>query len=312
MRFSLLAAALALLIAACGAGGGPPTPSPSPVRQGGYPGWPPNATSELIPIPVSTELVPGQNRFLVNLLTSTNEPLADPSREVVLRLYDLAADPQTPAVTTTATYLSTGESLPGLYRAQVELGRPGEWGLEVIAREADGSTRTGRMVFPVRETGTTPAIGAPAPMSQTPTADTPAEIAQISTDDQPDPDFYRRSVDEALAAGEPFALVFATPSFCTSATCGPTLELVKAAAVDYKDELTFIHVEPYELQSTDGVLQPELSDRNLPIPIDAVNQWGLPVEPYVFVVDRDGNVSAKFEGIASEDELRAAFEAVTR
>ncbi|HEX2076803.1 MAG TPA: hypothetical protein VHG08_03815, partial [Longimicrobium sp.] len=33
-------------------------------------------------------------------------------------------------------------------------------------------------------------------------------------------------------------------------------------------------------------------------------QWGLPTEPYVFVVDSSGNVTAKFEGIASAEELR--------
>jgi hypothetical protein len=36
----------------------------------------------------------------------------------------------------------------------------------------------------------------------------------------------------------------------------------------------------------------------------------LPTEPYIFVVDAQGKVSAKFEGIASEDELEAAFEEV--
>jgi hypothetical protein len=312
MRSVLATTLVALLVAACGATGGAPTPSPTAVSASGYPGWPPNASFEIIPIPVSTELVTGTNRLLVNLVTTKNEPLADPEREVDINLYDLAANTQTPAVSTRATYLPTIEGRPGLYRAQVELGRPGEWGLETVAHEADGSTRTGRMIFAVRETGTTPAIGAPAPPSETPTAETEADIAAISTDGDPDPDFYRQSVDEALAAGEPFALIFATPAFCTSATCGPTLDLVKNAAPDYKDRMAFIHVEPYRLKTVDGRLQPELSDRNQPIPIDAINEWGLPTEPYVFVVDANGNVSAKFEGIASDEELRAAFEAVAK
>jgi hypothetical protein len=304
-----LVAVVSLLVAACGVTGTPPSPSPATPPVGGYPGWPPNATFELIPIPVSTELVAGENRMLVNLVTSENEPLASPDRPVDLQLYDLAADPATPAVTAEATYLPTVEGRPGLYRAQVNFPRAGEWGLEAIAHESDGSTRTGRMVFPVREVGTTPAIGAPAIASETPTAQTEADIAQISTDDDPDPDFYVESVDQALEAGEPFALIFATPAFCATAACGPTLDLVKAAAADYKDQMAFIHVEPYELDQVEGRLQPVLDDRNLPIPVPAVNEWGLQTEPYVFVVDGDGNVSAKFEGIASDEELRAAFEA---
>ncbi len=306
----LLSLVAAFAVVGCGAVGGAPTPSPRLTQQGGYPGWPPNATFELIPIPVSNELVVGENRLLVNLVTSQNEPLADPNRRVDLNLYNLAADHETAAVSASATYLPTIEGRPGLYRAEVELGAAGQWGLEAVAHEADGSTRTGRRVFAVGETGTTPRIGAPAPASETPTAESASEIAEISTDDEPDPDFYEQSVDAALEAGRPFALVFATPAFCTSATCGPTLDLVKAAAADFKERMSFIHVEPYRLHTVDGRLQPELSDRNLPIPVDAVNQWGLPTEPYVFVVDADGNVSAKFEGIASDEELRAAFEAV--
>jgi hypothetical protein len=311
MRFPIVMTLFAVLVAACGATGGAPSPSTTAPTTSGYEGWPPNATFELIPIPVSTELVVGQNRLLVNLVTSENEPLADPNRPVDIQLYDLVADADTPAITAAATYLPTVEDRPGLYRAQVDFPRAGEWGLETIAHESDGSTRSGRMVFQVRETGSTPAIGAPAISSETPTADTAEEIAQISTDQEPDADFYRESVDQALEAGAPFTLIFATPAFCTTAACGPTLDLIKAAAADYKDQMSFIHVEPYKLTNVEGRLQPELDDRNLPIPIDAVNQWGLRTEPYVFVVDGEGKVSAKFEGIASDEELRAAFDAVT-
>ena len=116
---------------------------------------------------------------------------------------------------------------PGLYRAQVSFDSAGDWGLEVVTTEADGTSRSGRMVFSVQPTGTTPKVGDAAPASDTPTAQTAAEIAQISTDTNPDPDFYRQSVAQALAAHEPFVLVFATPAFCVSATCGPTLDLVK-------------------------------------------------------------------------------------
>ena len=53
-----------------------------------------------------------------------------------------------------------------------------------------------------------------------------------------------------------------------------------------------------------------LSDQNLPISVPATNEWGLPTEPYVFVVDAAGNIFAKFEGIAAADELEAALESV--
>ena len=115
---------------------------------------------------------------------------------------------------------------------------------------------------------------------------------------------------QALAAHKPFVLVFATPAFCKSATCGPTLDVVKSVAANFKGRLTFIHVEPYELTMTDGHLQPVLDSSNNPIPVQSVNDWGLPTEPYIFVVDAHGKLSAKFEGISSADELTAAFNAV--
>jgi len=304
----LLSVAAALVLAGCGSIG-TPTVAPS-VPTGGYPGWPPAQSYELIPIPVSTELTVGANRLLVNLIDSANEPLGSPDRPVELRLYDLAADPAAPAQSAAATYMETVAGLPGLYRAQVSFDRAGEWGLEAIATEADGTNRTGRMVFTVRQSGTTPAIAGQAPASDTPTAATAEEIAAISTDDNPDPAFYVLSIADAIAAERPFVVIFATPAFCTSATCGPTLDLVKSVAPEFKAQVEFIHVEPYQLKMVDGHLQPELSDQNLPIPVPAVNEWGLPTEPYVFVVDGDGRVSAKFEGIAAADELAAALSEV--
>jgi hypothetical protein len=307
---SLAFVAVACLAIACQAvGQAVPTTTPAQPPTGGYPGWPPNVASELIPIPVSTELVVGPNRMLVNLITQNNEPLASATRPVELRLYNLAADAANPKVQTQATFLPTIEGKPGLYRANVSFETAGDWGLETITTEQDGSHRSGRMIFTVRPEGTTPAIGDQAPTSNTPTATSADEIAHVSTDNDPDPDFYKLSEPDALAQHKPFVIVFATPAFCRTATCGPTLDVIKSAAADYKDKLTFIHVEPYELTFTNGQLQPVLTNDNLPVAVDATNIWGLPTEPYTFVVDSSGKVTAKFEGIVAPEELRAAFDA---
>jgi hypothetical protein len=291
-------AILTLVSAACGASD---------------PGWPPQQTNfALTPVPVSTEIVVGRNRMLFNILDKQNQSIASPDRPVNLHFFDMATSKTQSAMETPGTFMSTIEGRPGLYRAEVDFTKAGDWGVEAVATEPDGSTRMGRMVFTVRETGTTPAIGAQGIPSDTPTASTPDEIAAISTDDNPDPDFYRESVAAALAAHEPFALVFATPAFCTSATCGPTLDMVKSVAADFKGRMSFIHVEPYELQMVDGALQPVLTADNLPISVQATEEWGLPTEPYIFVLDSTGKVTAKFEGIASPEELQAAFESVAK
>ena len=315
MRSVAFLRSVALVVIACFAiacqavGQAVPTPTAAQAPSGGYPGWPPNVASDLIPIPVSTELVVGPNRMLVNLITQKNEPLASATRPVEFRLYNLAADAATPKVQTPATFLPTIEGKPGLYRANVSFDAAGDWGLETITTEQDGSHRSGRMIFSVLAEGTTPAIGEQAPTTTTPTATTADEIARVSTDNDPDPDFYKLSEADALAQHKPFVIVFATPAFCRTATCGPTLDVIKSAAADYKDKLTFIRVEPYELTYENGQLQPVLTKDNLPVPVDATNIWGLPTEPYTFVVDSSGKVTAKFEGIVAPEELHAAFDA---
>ena len=306
-RTSVGALLVVALIVSCGSLNTPTPPGATSTPPTSYEGWPPSERFELIPIPVSSELTVGPNRMLVNLIDGANEPLAAPDRAVRLQLYDLAADPRTPRSQADALYTPIVEGRPGLYRAYVTFERAGDWGLEAIATEPGGAQRTGRMVFSVRESGTTPAIGAQAPSSDTPTASTAADVAAISTDDDPDADFYRLSVADALAANQPFVLIFATPAFCRTATCAPALDVVKSVAAFHKDRVAFIHVEPYELQEVDGALQPVLSEQNLPIAVDAANEWGLPTEPYIFVVDGAGKVTAKFEGVAGAEELEAAL-----
>ncbi|HEY7025173.1 MAG TPA: hypothetical protein VH371_09455 [Candidatus Limnocylindrales bacterium] len=308
MRSRALVFIAAVLVAACNGIGGVPTLQPTPAPVVGYPGWPPNVASDLIPIPVSAELVVGPNRLLVNLVDQQNEPMAAASRPLEIKLYDLSADPATAKVDTQGIYMDTIQGRPGLYRANVSFDAAGSWGLETITTESDGSHRSGRMIFDVLPQGTTPAIGAQAPVSATPTATTPDGIARISSDTSPDPDFYKISEPDALSQHLPFVIVFATPAFCRSATCGPTLDVIKSVAASYKDKLTFIHIEPYKLTYANDQLQPVLDEDNLPVPVDATNIWGLSTEPYTFVVDSSGKITAKFEGIVSPDELRAAFD----
>lgn len=316
----LLAAVLIALLAACAAPmpsmptipepGTPPAGATAAPAPAAYPGWQlPQDGGELVPIPVTSELAVGENRFLLNLVDEDNEPLAAPDRPVTMSFFDLAADPATPSSTVEATYLPTIPQLPGLYRATVEFSRAGPWGIEVETPEANGTTRTGRMIFSVRPTSSTPPIGADAPTSTTPTATSAEEIAAISSDQHPRPEFYRLSVDEALAQDQPFVLFFGTPAFCRTATCGPAMDILKGVAADYEDEVAVIHVEPYELHEADGQLQPVLRENQL-VPVPAVTEWGLLTEPMIFAIDAEGKVRAKLEGVASEEELRQAMDAV--
>jgi len=205
---------------------------------------------------------------------------------------------------------------PGLYRAQVTFPKAGQWALEVIMKSlATGPPPSGkaelegRVVFPVDDSSSTPAIGANAPATDTPTATTADGIHAISTDTNPDPDFYKTSVKQALADHKPFLLIFATPAFCRTATCGPALDVVKSVAAPFKDRVTFIHVEPYDLKLDNGSLQPVLTNGNL-TPTATTNAWGLSSEPWVFTVDSKGIVRGSFGLIFSDAELTTALDSI--
>jgi hypothetical protein len=155
-------------------------------------------------------------------------------------------------------------------------------------------------------------VGDKAPASKTLTLkDVGGDLKAISSDRSPVERFYMTSVADAVAAKKPFVLAFATPAFCQSQQCGPTLDHVKNVAAKYPD-LTFINVEPYQLALKAGVLQPVLSSDNQLQPVQAVTDWGIVSEPWIFVVDKDGIVRASFEGILAEDELSAAIDAVAK
>jgi hypothetical protein len=286
-----------------------PDAAPGPTQ---YAGWPrpgqASATGDLIPYLVSTQVTAGPARFLFTLIDSGNAIIASPDVPVTASFYDLAADPSTPVDTTEAAFLDPGTGR-GLYVASTTFRCAGDWGLLVTAGLPSGET-TSRVIFSVLPMGSTPPIGAEAPRSDSPTAQTPDEIAAISTDDDPDPDFYRMTIAEAVTSGRPSAILFATPLFCQTATCGPTLDLVKSIARDYKDRMAFVNVEPYRLRMTDTGLQPEFDADGHLQPVESVVEWGLPTEPWLFVVDADGRIAASFEGIMGDEELRAAFAGV--
>ena len=146
-----------------------------------------------------------------------------------------------------------------------------------------------------------PGIGQPAPPSITPTAADHPDLSTISSAPTPDPDLYRLSIHEALGAGRPLVVVFSTPAFCVTATCGPQLEEISALADDYGEMVNFIHVEV--------VADPHLLKEGRPAAhwVPAVEEWGLISEPWTFVIDSGGLVRAKFEQYTPAGDIEAAL-----
>lgn len=302
---------IAMLLAACSAG---PTVSPSPSSQGRYPGWPGSGaivgTGDLVPYLVNADLAVDTVRLMVDLQDAAGRSISAAEVTAEFDLYDLAFSTQTAAATATGTFRWLIPDARAVYTVPTAFSHAGDWGVEVTAHLGGQPDRSARVVFSVREVSQTPAIGSQAPPSDTLTATDAAGLVAISTDQHPDPTFYALSVRDAISAGKPFVLVFATPAYCTSGTCGPALDQVKLVASAYAGRVNFIHVEPYLLKVADGRTQPDVDVLGHPQPIRAVLDWGLPTEPFIFVVDASGRIAAKFEGMAYPDELRAVLDAL--
>jgi hypothetical protein len=146
----------------------------------------------------------------------------------------------------------------------------------------------------VKEQAEAPDVGEPAVASDTPTLEN-ATLEQLTTSNEPDRALYRSSVAQALAAKQPFVVAFATPKYCTSRTCGPVVDVVSEVRRRHADAgIGFIHVEIYrDNDPTKGQNR-------------WVEEWGLPSEPWIFVVGPGGEVLSRFEGTVSVRELDEA------
>jgi len=327
-RAATLLLGAALAVGSCG-GAASPTPSPgptgtpepaacvaAPAPPADLEGWTiAPAEPTVFPVIVNSggSLTCGPSRLLFTFLDGENLPVGRPDRSASVALFNLGRDGATPTQTVNGTFAWGIENERGFYVAAVTFPEAGEWGAEFATAVNDAAAEKIRVRFEVKASSPVVQVGEPAPTTDTPTAaSVGGDLARISTDTDPDPAFYETSVKDAIAAHEPFVLVFATPKFCASAQCGPTLDRVKSIAAAYPD-VTFINVEPYVLEFRDGSLQPVLDTSIDPptlTPAGPTVAWGLLSEPWVFVVDGAGFVTGSFEGVIADSELRAAIDAV--
>jgi hypothetical protein len=321
--WALVALCLVLAGAACTPGSSATPTSPlvsgafcpaAPTPPDDLAGWgPPASAPTIVPVLIAApgQLVCGPNRILFTLLDEAGRPLGAPDRRASVKFFVLGQDPETPIATEDGTFVWAIEDERGIYVANVSFRASGRYGVEVDTAVGSGPPDKVRLTFDVQPTSDVVKVGDKAPASKTPTlADVGGDPTRISTDPDPNPAFYETSVDAALAAHKPFVLVFATPKFCTSAQCGPTLDRIKPFAARYPT-VTFINVEPYKLKLVDGVLQADVDANNQLQTAPVTEEWHLFNEPTVYVVDRDGIVTANFELIFSDAELTAALDAVT-
>jgi hypothetical protein len=244
----------------------------------------------------SGDIATGPSRVLVGLRQPDGAALGSPDIGIEFVAAPLDEPTSTQKVPGVFTWIV--EDAIGLYRAEFQFDQPGTW--QITARPEFGEALAPAAFTVLAET-LSPNIGDPAPVAPTPTlSDLP--LVELTTDPNPDPRFYQISLEDALASGKVTVLVFSTPAYCQTAACGPMLEIVKEAARDLPD-LNFIHVEVYT-----GLTDPDfVPDPAHLAPAAGPDYWNLPTEPWVFVIDGTGRVTARFEGVMAPEELAAAL-----
>jgi hypothetical protein len=269
---------------------------------------------DLQPLITTSELVVGENRFAFGLIKA-NKLLERAA--VQIRIYSIDSPEPRLIAETNAPYhpigsVGSGErvhrhldgtthvhradsDVRGLYVSRVAFARPGPWGIEIQARDDNGSLGTARFTVTVLDTSQTPAPGSPAPRSRNLIASDVKDLREIDTSSPPDPRLHRVRIADAIAQRKPQLIVFATPQFCTSRMCGPLVDVVRQLLPRYENRVSFTHQE---------IWQDFASKKVFP----TVEEWRLQSEPWIFVVDGQGIIRAKFEGLVTAKELEAALQ----
>jgi len=294
----LLTPALAVfavaLAVACGSSA-VPTVAPGPTTA-------PADPTALNSIVATTVLEVGEQRVAF-LLTTTKGILKTPSALVTPVFLD---GDGAPSPTMEAQFNLWPYGIRGSYSTYANFDRPGRWRLDVQVDNPEGVDEV-QIELEVLEKSPVPAVGSAALLSETKTLASHGAIENITTDYSPDPDLYQLSLKDAVANSLPSVVVFASPAFCTSPTCGPQVDTLTELKQRHPGQANYIHVEIYD---NPAEIQGDLDRAEI---FGAVDDWGLTSikdyfnESWTFILDADGQIDDRFEGFATVDELEAAL-----
>ncbi len=191
------------------------------------------------------------------------------------------------------------DGVRGFHVTYVDFATVGRWNLILHIPSEDGFEDIG-IAIDIPEDTAAPSVGDVAPASQSRTITDVANIEDLSTGDEPDPGLYLVSLADAVEAGKPLVVVFASPGFCTNAFCGPQAEVLSELRSIYGDAANYVHVDLYENPA-------EVKLGADPIETPILEEWGLHTGEWTFVVNADGVVAARFEAFAPLDEVETAL-----
>jgi protein SCO1/2 len=286
-----------------------PTPAPSTMTAAG------SATPAGVGLRlavVSTSIWAEPSTPVIVTVSDDQGALLDGTEPVSLQVTGAGNTPTGPPVPA-AAIRPAGDRTTS-FVATVPIPQAGSWRL--VATTADG--RSGSTPIVAMDPGSTVPVGALAPDVDTPTISDVGDIKQITTvvDAQVDERFYTTSIADARTAGRPYVLVIDSNRFRVSPACGRAITMVDFL-LDRWPDVTFSHLEPFEYQviTDEPVLSGSLEDPPL-------NRWAQPwgigddvwpatEMPWIFVVDGDGVVRAKYTGVVGSADVDVILSQIT-
>lgn len=256
------------------------------------------------PILATTLLRVGSQR--IAFLLTTSDSLIKSPEAIVTSTY--LGDGEAPGERKKASFHLWPYGVRGAYTTALDFERPGPWQLDITVETLNGPGRT-QLKVDVAEQVAIPEIGTIPPFGPSKTVHTVERLSELTTAYTPDPDLYQMTIPEAVISGRPSVIVFASPAFCTSPTCGPQVETVSELKELHQVDANFIHVELYDNPEE---IQGDLSKALL---VDLVDQWGFSSIPHwfneswTFVLGKDGRIAQRFEGFATLEELESELQA---
>jgi hypothetical protein len=261
--------------------------------------------SKLVVAPTQQVFNKGKNRYGFGVFTVNHDTVSDAEVAIYAAkpngkaegpypatVHSLATPPAFAAKTTT----EDPDAAKYFYTTDVDMPSNGEWQILAMFREDDGSYTYSRV--PSAVVGKFPDVPQPgdeAPIIHTPTAeDVGGDLTKIDTRQPPS---SMHDVDYADVLGKkPIVLLFATPALCTSRVCGPVVDIAEEVKNERPDDAAYIHMEIYNDNDPNKGPRPQVQDFNLPS------------EPWLFVIDKNGKVSTVIEGAFSKTELEDAID----
>ena len=240
-------------------------------------------------------LTDSQQRFIyaptaVYIATSPTAPVRGP--------YLAPADP----MTVQPRYRSKQNSAPGglqaIYWTNLPAPQARTYDLLSLTRTSKGLIgATGEIAvaghWPIPDVGQRP-----PPVATDTLATVHGNVSLLTTRIPPE-QMHAVSFDQILGK-QPVVLLFSTPQLCTSRICGPVTDVAVQLQHEFGNRITFIHEEVYaDNQPTHG-LRPQMK------------AFHLETEPWVFVINRRGIVTARLEGAFGLNELRQAIQAALK